>query len=231
MNPTITGVITSVAVVLAIASAFYLMRLGNSLAALLRKIGPYAAMLFATISFFLGMMDDMEEYIGLKYFFVIAAVTVVASVLIDRAFSISRRFLMRPEEEKVQKRRRVRIKLPTQATLCVLDSISLAAAGFSLGANFSMNVGTGFFVAIALFFFIYIQRLASIDRIEKRISVKAGKINFYISLGAFLVASILTVLLIGQNTVASCVCISISAGYLLYLLLWHFYNLVRTIKK
>ena len=232
MNPVISGIITSVAVVVALVCAFRLSRMGSSLAATLLKISPYAAVLFAVIAFFVGMMDDMEEYIGLKYFFIIAAVTILATVLIARAFSISRRFLLRPEEEKKKTRkRRSRISVPTQTTLCILDAISLAMAGFTLGANFSMNVGTGFFVAIALFFFVFNQRIVSIDRIEQRINAKAGYINLFVSFSMFLVAAIVTILALDGHLTAACVCISIAAGYLLYLALWHFYNIVRTAKK
>jgi len=232
MNLVITGIIASVAVVLGLASAFRLSRMGSSLAGTLLKIAPYAAVLFAVIAFFVGMMDDMEEYIGMKYFFIIATVTIVAVVLIARAFSISRRFLLRPEEEKEKSRkRRSRISVPIQTTLCALDSISLAMAGFTLGANFSMNAGTGFFVALALFFFIFLQRTYSIDRIEKRINAKAGIINLVVSLSMFLIVAVVTVLALDGHMAVSCVCISIAAGYLLYLALWHFYNIVRATKK
>lgn len=234
MDPTVSCCLAAIAVVIAVACAFRLTRMKNKLIATVRKISPYLAITLAVLSVFFFIMDDVVEYIGLGSFFIVIGIVVAALILIGHFFSICRRCLLKTDEkEKEEKKpgRKKRFGAGALTTLCTIDAISIAVAGFSLGVNFHINSGTGAVVAITLFFFIFLQLLTSIERMESVIPANAAKANILISLGAFLAAAIISHAVVIQNMLAICISIAIAAGYLMYLALWQFYFLAKTAKK
>lgn len=232
MDPTVSCYLAAIAVVIAIACAFRLIKMKNRLIGKLRKISPFVAITLAVLSVFFFIMDDVVEYIGMQTFFIVMGIIVVALILIGHFFSICRRYLLRMDEKEEKKTgRKKRFSAGALAVLCAIDAVSTAAAGFSLGVNFHINNGTGIAVAITLFFFIFLQQLTNMERMEKVIPANAAKANILVSLGTFLAAAIISYVVVAQDVVIACGAIAAAGGYLMYLALWQFYFLAKTAKK
>ncbi len=232
MDPMVSCCVAAVAVLLAIACAFRLARMKNKLIVTIRKLSPYLAITLGVLSVFMFIMDDVVEYIGFTSFFVVVGIVIAALILIGHSFSICRRSLLH-SDNKAEKTAKKKSRFGTGAlsALCFIDALSMAMAGFALGVNFHLNNGTGAIVAITLFFFIFLQQIASIERMESVIPVNAARANVLISLGAFLAAAIISHVVLADDLTASCISISIAAGYLMYLSLWQFYFLAKNAKK
>ena len=232
MDPTASCCLAAIAVVIAVACAFRLTKMKNNLISKVRKVSPYVAITLAVLSVFFFIMDDVAEYIGLQTFFIVMGIVIIALILIGHFFSICRRYLLRMDEKAEHKPgRKKRFGAGSLATLCAIDAISTAAAGFALGANFHINNGTGAIIAITLFFFLFLQQLTSMERMEKVIPANAAKANILISLGIFIATAIISHVVLAQNTVAACGAIAVAGGYLMYLALWQFYFLAKNAKK
>lgn len=231
--PFVYCIAAAIAIVVALALLFRLASMGSSIVTSLLRAGPYLAILMSVVSVFLFIMEDTRDKLGLGNFFGIIGVTVVAMILIGHAISITRRCLLEPKEESVKKKKESKVRLgsTTLAALCLLDSISMIMAGIALGANFTLNAGTGFIVAVTLFFYLALQRLISIGRLKQKTTENSANANLFISLCALLVAAIISYFVIKQALLAAYVTVAVAAGYLIYLALWQFYFLAKSAKK
>ena len=231
--PFIYCIITAIAIIVALALLFRLASIGSSIVAGLLKVGPYLAILMSVVSVFLFIMEDARDKLGLGNFFGIIGVTTVAMILIGHAISITRRCILEPKEApaKKQEESKVRLGSTSLVTLCLLDSVSMIMGGVALGANFTLNAGTGFIVAVTLFFYVALQRLISIDRLKEKTTENSANANLFISLCVLLAASIISYFVIKQAYLVAYAAVAVAAGYLVYLALWQFYFLAKSARK
>lgn len=231
--PFIYCIITAIAIIVALALLFRLASIGSSIVVGLLKVGPYLAILMSVVSVFLFIMEDARDKLGLGNFFGIIGVTTVAMILIGHAISITRRCILEPKEAPAKKKKESKVRLGSTSlvTLCLLDSVSMIMGGVALGANFILNAGTGFIVAVTLFFYVALQRLISIDRLKEKTTENYANANLFISLCVLLASSIISYFVIKQAYLAAYAAVAVAAGYLIYLALWQFYFLAKSAKK
>ena len=230
MNNPILVISANVLAVLVIACAVKLFDLGSTFAYAIRKYGVYLAILLGVVAAFTMMLPDLLELVDGKTIAIVSAVIVLACSFLAYEFSILRHIFLEPKRKK--SRANGRASRWSVAVVTLMDMISGAMVGATVGIAYTLNLGAGLMASCAVILFQTHIKVDLIDRYWHAFFKRGENIFVLImSLLAQLAAALVVYFYVGPHFNLFGVFISAGFGYLLYLCISRFFMIAKSRKS